>query len=589
MIKQVLFIPVLLSLSLHAIAQCPGCIADITCTSNPAKPTICPSVLPDGFAMQPYQADLSFYLPAQFQDSATGFNVTLNELHVTGVAGMPYGLEFTSSSSNDIFYPSSNPPTSERGCARFCGTPLIPGSYVITVYVTAYVTVLGMNQTSYDSFDIPLNILPNPSSNASFTTSNPAGCAPLTTTFSANFPSNGNPDYSYAWDFGNGNQSVLETPPQQSYSSPGNYVVSLETTIDTLSYSFSSVHIVNSDCADPIGDPDYYIKIRRNNTEIFNNSGSFVSNNTSPTFTFTPIILEDSTYYINVWENDDAFGGGQAGDDECGTVSFNGHTPGPYTLVNGSLTVTFSVLHDVLVFSDSDTVVVYPIPQILSYSAFPDDTTCVSDSMSLIISGGNAWQWYLNGAAIINAADSVFNPTSSGDYHVVVSNSFGCQIQSSILSVKINPNPPYPTFYPSGNQLVTMLTGFSYQWYFDGTPIAGATTSNTEIDQTGYYALELISANGCSNISSAFYAIAQSLTEIEYSKLSIFPNPVKDLLHVNPAPQNAAWMIFDVTGRVVDSGKLDSDIIGVSQLNSGVYLIRIVTSESDNSARFVKE
>lgn len=579
-----IFLPVFSSL-----AQCPGCITDTTCTNNPAKPTICPASLPDGYAMQPYEADLSFYLPAQFQDSATGFNVTLNELHVTGVVGMPYGLQFTSSSANDIFYPSSNPPATEYGCARFCGTPLIPGSYVITVYVTAYVTVLGMNQTSDDSFEIPLNILPNPSSNAGFTISSPNGCAPHSSAFTANYESNGHPGFSYAWDFGNGNQSLLENPPAQNYTSPGDYIVTLETTVDTLSYSLSSVTIVSSDCADPFDDPDYYIKIRRNSTEIFNNSGSFASNNTNPTFTFSPIILEDSTYYINVWENDDFMGGGQSGDDECGTDSFNGHTSGLQTLISGSLVITFTIQHDVLTFSNSDTITVFPTPQIQSFSAVPNDTACVSDSMQLIISGGDAWQWYLNGSAIINASDSIYQPTSSGEYHVLVSNIHGCQVQSSMMNVLVKQNPPYPTFYPSAGQLVTSLTGYSYQWFLDGMPITGATGSAVDIDQTGYYSLEITATNGCSSMSSDFYAIAQSIGEIEYNQVKIYPNPVQNLLFIEPAPQNAAWMIYDVTGRLIISGKLNNNSIDASQLKSGVYLIRIVTNDSENSARFVKE
>ncbi|KAF5035368.1 hypothetical protein DSECCO2_586380 [anaerobic digester metagenome] len=586
--KIFLLICIVLS-ALLSKAQCPGCLTDTTCTHNPAKPTICPTALSDGYAMQPYQADLSFFLPAEFQDSASGFNVTLNELHVTGVVGMPYGLQFTSSSANNIFYPSSNPPATEHGCARFCGTPLIPGSYVITVYVTAYVTVLGMSQTSDDSFEIPLNILPNPSSNAGFTISNPAGCSPHISSFTANYASNGNPQFSYEWDFGNGNQSSLEAPPSQTYSTPGDYIVTLETTVDTLSYSLSSVTIVNSDCDDPFDDPDYYLKIRRNSTEIFNNSGSYASNNTNPTFTFSPIILEDSTYYINVWENDDFMGGGQAGDDECGTVSFNGHDTGPHTLISGSLVITFTVLHDILTFSNSDTITVYPTPQIASFNAFPDDTACVSDSMQLIVSGGDSWQWYLNGSAIINATDSVYQPTASGEYHVVVSNISGCQIQSSIMDVLIFQNPPYPTFYPSAGQLVTSQTGYSYQWYFEGSPIAGATNAAVDVDQTGYYALELTAANGCSSMSSQFYAVAQSIGEIEYNQVKIYPNPVQNFLFIEPALQNAAWMIYDVTGRMVASGRLDDNAIDASQLESGVYLIRIVTSDSDNSARFVKE
>ena len=90
-------------------------------------------------------------------------------------------------------------------------------------------------------------------------------------------------------------------------------------------------------------------------------------------------------------------------------------------------------------------------------------------------------------------------------------------------------------------------------------------------------------------MSSEFYAIAQSIGEIEYNQVKIYPNPVHDILFIEPALQNAAWMIYDVTGRMVASGRLDENSIDASQLESGVYLIRIVTGDSENSARFVKE
>lgn len=585
-----LIVSILLILLNHAQAQCPGCMANTSCTSSPAKPTICPDTLPPGTAMQYYQEDLSFYMPAQFTDQGSGLNVDLNELVVTGVVGLPYGLQFQSSSSTNIFYPSSNPPTTEYGCARFCGTPLIPGSYLITVYVTAHVTVSGvLNQTQDDAFEIPITILPNPASNASFSINNPVGCAPLSTSLTANYSSNGNPHYSYSWDFGNGNTSSSETPPVQTYPNPGTYVVSLQTNIDTLDYTLSSVTVVNSDCDDMGFEPDYYIKIFEGTTEIFNNSSSYASNTTPATFNFATIYLYNSTYHIEVWDNDDFLGGGQPGDDECGTVTFNGHTPGGYTLVDGALTVAFTINHAILNFSDTDTIVVYPSPDITYFGAFPNDTVCSNDTITLEVTGGDSWQWYLDGSAISGATDSIYQPLVEGDYNAIVSNTYGCTVNSGIIGTTFLPAPPYPNFFPSGNMLVTSITGYIIQWYLDGNPISGANGQTVDVTQTGYYSLEFTSANGCSNMSSPFYAVAQSIAEYSHEKLSIFPNPVVDELNINPAPANAAWVISDVTGRVVLSGRVEGSILNTSVLESGVYLLRILTAETEYSARFVKE
>ncbi len=589
MIRYLLFISLSVFVCNSVMAQCPGCITNMACTSNPAEPTICPDTLPDGYAMQYYEEDLSFYLPAQFTDQGSGMTVTLNELHVNGVSGMPYGLQFQSSASSNIFYPSSNPPASEYGCARFCGTPLIPGDYLITVYVTAHVTVLGLNQTQDDAFNIPITIRPNPSGNAGFTIASPVGCSPHSTDFTANYASNGNPDYSYDWDFGNGNQSSSEFPPLQSYPAAGTYMVTLNTRIDTLDYTLSAVTVVNSSCDDPFDGPDYYIKIFEAGTEIFNNSGSHASNSTPASFSFTPIVLDNLTYTIEVWDNDDFMGGGQTGDDDCGQVTFNGHTPGAYTLIDGTLTVSFSVDHAVLNFNDTDTVVVYPAPVISDFSAWPNDTLCGSDTIQLSVSGGDSWQWYYNGSGIAGAIDSTYQPLIDGAYHVAVSNTFGCQVLSGTIETHYLPAPPYPTFYPSGNTLVTMLTGYAMQWYLDYSPISGATSNSVAITQTGYYQLEITNGYGCTAISNPFYAVAQSIGEFEIAALGVWPNPARNELFVDPAPQGSAWMISDLSGRLLLSGMLEQNAIELNDLAPGMYLIQVISPERRFAAKFVKE
>ncbi|PLW91697.1 MAG: hypothetical protein C0592_14580 [Marinilabiliales bacterium] len=588
--RHVFFLIVIFFSSSSVFGQCPGCQYDTTCISNPAAPTMCPDTLPPGTAMIYYEEDLSFYMPAQFTDQGSGMNVTLDELIVTGVSGMPYGLQFESSSPTNIFYPASNPPITEHGCARFCGIPLIPGDYLITVYITANVTVLGIGQTEYDSFEIPITIYPNPSSNSSFTISNPVGCAPLTTNITTNYPSGGNPNYHYTWDFGNGNTSTLETPTTQTYTTPGTYYVSCDTEVDTLEYTLSEVTVVNSDCSDmSLGAPDYYIKIFEGTTEIFNNSSNYASNQVPATFTFTAISLNDVSYSIEVWDNDDFLGGGQPGDDHCGTVTFNGHTAGTHTLIDGACTVTFSINHAILTFSDTDSVVVYPTPQISLFEAVPNDTICDNDSLYLYVSGGDSWQWYMNGSGIQGATDSIYVPATDGAYSVVLSNSYGCMISSNNIYVAFLPSPPYPNFYQNGNLLFCTNTGYQYQWYLDGNPIAGADQQTYTITQSGYYTLELIASNGCSTFSTPYYAIVQTINEFDIADLQIFPNPVKDRVNLMGDYNQQYYRIIDVLGNIVQEGRIDGSSIDVSSLGCAAYFIQVMSPDKQYQATFVKE
>ena len=74
------------------------------------------------------------------------------------------------------------------------------------------------------------------------------------------------------------------------------------------------------------------------------------------------------------------------------------------------------------------------------------------------------------------------------------------------------------------------------------------------------------------------------------SKLSIYPNPVKDNLKVLNAAQNKieSIKIFDVSGKVVCVAQ-DNDVIDVSSLSSGVYYIQVSSSEGSVTKKFIKK
>ncbi|MCF8410216.1 MAG: PKD domain-containing protein [Crocinitomicaceae bacterium] len=96
-----------------------------------------------------------------------------------------------------------------------------PGTYSVTLTVT--------NSSGLADFELKPNyIIVKPAPTTSFSV-NGLGCTvPLTVTFS-NTGSSG-AGYSYNWDFGNSQTSLLANPPSQTYSSAGTYNVSLTIT-----------------------------------------------------------------------------------------------------------------------------------------------------------------------------------------------------------------------------------------------------------------------------------------------------------------------------------------------------------------------
>jgi hypothetical protein len=576
-------------------AQCPGCITNTTCTATPAKPTLCPDTLPEGYALQYYDEDITFYMPSQFVDQGTGFNVTLNRIEVTGVVGMPLGLNFQTSSSNDNFYPSSNPPSTEHGCAKICGTPILPGNYTIRVFVKAYFTALGVNQTQDDFFDIPVTIMPSASGNNSFTIQNPFGCQPLTTSFTSIHASNGNNSFSYLWDFGNGQTSTSETPPTQHYSQAGNYPVSLTTTIDTLGYYLSSVSVSNLQCDDGIwGAPDPYIKIFQGTTLIY--QSNYVDDVYAATFQFPTIELLNNTYKIEVWDYDSFLTGG---DDFCGQVFFNGHTAGAHSLNASGMNVSFTIDHPIIEFVDVDTISVFPLPMLSHFFVTPNDSACLGDSILLqTISDATIWQWFNDTMTLLGQIYPDLYAHGSGKYFVQLTNQHGCATFSDTVSLTFINTPPTPTFWQSGNTLETMLSGFDLQWYFEGAPMPGETNQTLSISQSGIYKLEAKNILGCSIFSNDYYA---TFTAIEkqalYETIHVYPNPAQNQLFINlnmDIKNSASISILNAQGLIVYEKNVspeESDgliTLNIHELANGFYFLKLHSTEFSHTIKFVK-
>jgi hypothetical protein len=391
------------------------------------------------------------------------------------------------------------------------------------------VTALGIGQTSNSSFTVPLTILPGSSANGIFNINNPVGCAPMSTDFQNLLPSNGHAGYSYSWDFGNGNQSSLENPPVQYYNTPGDYVVHLQTTIDTLGYFLSSLSVLGatSGCDDsPFSSPDYYFVLLDGTNTVY--TSAYIDNTDAPvTFSFSPIALNNSSYTIQVYDYDDGLAGG---DDHCNSdVYFNGYWPGTHTLTSSGLTVSITIDHPIINQSATDTVHVYPLLQVGNMSILPNDSVCAGDSITLSIPAisGCTYQWYRDTAAIFNATSNNYTTSLAGEYYCEVTNIYGCRAYSAYKTLHFMPNPPKPTFWITGNTLNTLLAGYHLQWYLNYVAISGANALTYHFATSGNYFVIASSAFGCATSSDTVYAtyvtgINESEEPISYR---LFPNP----------------------------------------------------------------
>lgn len=72
-------------------------------------------------------------------------------------------------------------------------------------------------------------------------------------------------------------------------------------------------------------------------------------------------------------------------------------------------------------------------------------------------------------------------------------------------------------------------------------------------------------------------------------KGSIYPNPAQDNIHIESIHDAQSFKILDASGRIVDSGNTDSEMINVSALPKGNYILQIVSRENIENFKFIKK
>lgn len=146
--------------------------------------------------------------------------------------------------------------------------------------------------------------------------------------------------------------------------------------------------------------------------------------------------------------------------------------------------------------------------------------------------------------------------------------------------------PATPTVTVSGNVL-TAVGGASYQWYLNGTQIPGATLASYTATASGNYQVQAVAAGNCrSELSEGVAITLNSMLEQSSSTWSITPNPVKNELQLQFAPQGVVT-IYNLQGGVCMQGK-SNEKFDAEALPSGTYVLRLQTTTAIEHKQFIK-
>ncbi len=130
----------------------------------------------------------------------------------------------------------------------------------------------------------------------------------------------------------------------------------------------------------------------------------------------------------------------------------------------------------------------------------------------------------------------------------------------------------------------------SVNTYTDFNPTGNSTTNYKVLALGTSPCANLNRSNFSSTYSNASNPFMASIGENSGIELFIYPNPAKNILHVEGnLPSNSLLTIRNPLGQVIYNGEIGNGAIDVSQLNKGLYFLSIQIGEEIKTSRFVKD
>jgi PKD repeat protein len=227
--------------------------------------------------------------------------------------------------------------------------------------------------------------------------------------------------------------------------------------------------------------------------------------------------------------------------------------------------------------------------------------TC-TDFTNLSINA-NTFQWTFSGAtpgvsSDANPTNVCYNTPGQYDVMLIASNATGADTLLLPNYITVYAYPPAQGIQQSGDTLIANIGFTSYQWYFNGFIIPGATGYYYVAQASGDYNVVCTDENNCEVEAVIFSVIASAHTAAENGSrpaFNIFPNPVYETLSVatDELTGTAAEIsIYNVLGEKLFSpvpeirnGALTIDC---GSLAEGIYSLELFSGSKSFRIHFAK-
>ena len=192
----------------------------------------------------------------------------------------------------------------------------------------------------------------------------------------------------------------------------------------------------------------------------------------------------------------------------------------------------------------------------------------------------------------INPGLICYNTPGNYSVELIATNSIGSDTLILPNYITVYPYPAPQGISQSGDTLFANAGATSYQWYFNGSIISGATDYFYVASSSGDYNVVCTDMNGC-EVEAVIFNVVADINPAYSSEpeLIIFPNPVTDhfTFNKNGLPDGVDLSIYNMLGECVYSVKdYRLKTVDCRLFSSGIYYLEIRTPEKLSRHKFMK-
>jgi PKD repeat protein len=224
--------------------------------------------------------------------------------------------------------------------------------------------------------------------------------------------------------------------------------------------------------------------------------------------------------------------------------------------------------------------------------------TCIS--FSNLSQNGTSFNWTFPGA--IPSISTDVNPSNicyanPGNYDVtlIAINSTGTDTLTLSNYITVYPQPLPQGILQSGDTLFANAGAVSYQWFYNGNTIPGATNYFYIAQASGDYNVVATDENGC-EVEAVINNVVAGSSQLAISswQLAIFPNPVVDKFTIQKSEVTSGtaievWVYSVLGEKILLEVDLETMTVNCRPLKPGIYFLELSTDKKSYRSKFIKE